>query len=131
MNDKLDARAFADAFSEQDDTELRRPAGRMPYHGVILVSRFNLKSDFEQMERAIDAMPAVTVVCLESIWCDSREGHAYMVGVKPELFVPELPGFVAAAFRAAGGHNGIAVFGAEGQFEHFEPDWPDSRAMVA
>jgi hypothetical protein len=131
MNDKLDPRAFADAFGEQGEVEPRNPSGRTVYEGVIVASRFNLKTEFEQMCRVIDAMPDITVLCLESIWCDSREGNSYAIGVKPHLFMPELRDVVAAAFLAAGGHNGISIYGAEGQFEDIDPDWPSDRAMVA
>ena len=131
MNDKLDPRALTDAYYGRDEAGPRQPSGRLPYNGVIIASRFNLDSEFARMRRAIDAMPDVTVLCLETIWCDSKECDAYSVGVKPNLFAPELPGAVAEAFHAAGGHNGISVYGAEGQFEDFEPDWPGDHAMVA
>ncbi len=131
MNDKLDPRALTDAFREPDEASSKQPSGRIPHKGVIIASRFNLTSELERMRRAIDAMPDVMVLCLESIWCDSKESDRYAVGVKPNLFAPELPGVVADAFRTAGGHNGIAVYGAEGQFEDIEPDWPGGHAMVA
>ena len=86
MNDKPDdaqLQAFTDAFHEPDQARPTPPPGRIPYNGVIIASRFNLEFEFEQMRRAIDAMPDITVLCLESIWCDSKEGHSYSVGVKP------------------------------------------------
>src|SRR5262245_47110009 len=108
MSDKQDPRAFADAFGEQDDSTPRRPPGRMVYDGVIIASRFNLASEYEQMSRAIDALPDMMVPCIESIWCDSKE-RDFSIGVKPNLFTPELPAAIAAAFRASGGHNGITI----------------------
>ena len=107
------------------------PVGCVTYKGVILASRFKLKSEFEQMCRVLDAMPEAMTQRIESIWCDSKTGADFAIGVKPEAFAPELPDQIADAFRAAGGFDALAVYGGDGQFQDFDACRPDHRAMVA
>ena len=136
MNDDPRMQSIAEALCgdnefERADAGPKEPYGRASYRGVIIASRFRIKIEFELMRRAIDAMPEALARRVETIWCDSKNDGEIAVGVKPGLFGPDLAGAIGVAFRAAGGHGGITVYGGEGQIEDVGGGEPGERAMVA
>ena len=102
----------------------KAPHGPIVYKGVELSSRFDVKSEFSHMRRAIDLMPELMARRIESIWCDSRACAYYVVTARPAFFVDALPHEIKAAFRDVGGFNGLDIPCDGRKALSFDPCWP-------
>lgn len=116
---------------EPADAGPKEPYVSAPYKGIVIASRHSIKSEFEHMRRAIDAMRELMARRIESIWCDSKVGAYFVVVTKPGLYAPELPAAVMEAFRSVGGYNGISVHGDEGELQDFASYWPSDAEVLA
>ncbi|MGR9251173.1 hypothetical protein [Rhizobium leguminosarum] len=100
------------------------PYDELEHRGVILVSRFSVKHEFETMKNVVDAMGPLVRPRISSVYCDSRACAVYSVEIKLGMNKDSLPKEVQSLFiQATDGFNGLTVnHGASTEF--FNPEWP-------
>lgn len=107
--------AIAEAMAHQNaiDREAagpKAPHGAIIYRDVAIDSRWNVLSEYNRMRSIVDRLPDLMRVRIESIWCDSNCTANYVVTIKSNRFVPDIPYAVEdAVIAVGGGHNGIMI----------------------
>ncbi|SDY65192.1 CHC2 zinc finger domain-containing protein [Citreimonas salinaria] len=100
------------------------------YKGVLLQSRYDLKSDIVRMREMVDWLGDLSEN-VESIICDSKLGHCYGIVIKPDHWHEGLPAAIRTAGIAIGGHNGILVEANRGRGFNIDPDWGETLEVAA
>lgn len=110
---------------EYESSSPKAPHGDIRYKGVMLSSRYDVLSEFSSMRAAINAMPELVARRLASIWCDSHAGASYVVQVRPEFYLDDLPQRIEDAFKSLGGYNGLSILCEGRSIPHRDCYWPE------
>jgi hypothetical protein len=130
MIDEIDLQKVARAVSEQyqierDSMGPKEPYESAPYKGITVSSRYCARHEFNDMRRAIDAMPGLVAARVESIWCDSMACACYTVVLRPGSYTDLVLNALHDAFvEAVGGWNGLVIYGDDRQSHDFDCYWP-------
>lgn len=109
----------------------KAPYDELDHHGVRLSSRFSVLSEFERMQRVVDAMPDWVRLCVASIWCDSLACACYSVELRLGMYRDGLPEAIRDCFLTeCGGFNGLSVHHGS-KSKQFDCRWPADEAYYA
>lgn len=109
----------------------KAPYEDIDYRGIRLSSRFSVLSEFETMQRVVDAMSDSTRLRVASVWCDSLAGADYQVEIKLGMFRDGLPEDLRDHFLAVThGFNGLSVNHGS-KSKSFYGIWPAEDAYYA
>jgi hypothetical protein len=134
MISDTDLEVIAAAAAKQNEIDRasagpKEPYDSVPYKGVSIASRYSVKHEFDEMRRAIDAMPELIARRVESIWCDSNACACYIVMLHTGRCTSTILDAVHATFvQAVGGWNGLVVYGDDGKSHDFDCYWPGEDA---
>jgi hypothetical protein len=110
------------------------PRHSVSYAGVTVESRYGKRHELEDMMAALDwaAMCEPGVLCMiKGVFCDSKAQRCYGIVCCHRGDIEDIASLFDAAFRAAGGHNGVyagtgVLFGEP--LAHRDRRWPEMSA---
>jgi hypothetical protein len=82
------------------------------HRGILLSSRHDLQREIDAMKAALDILPELSRVRIESMYCDSKAGAHYTVKIRDGKWAVELDDHIDRAFRVGGSYDGISILGA-------------------
>jgi hypothetical protein len=101
----------------------KAPHGDITYKNVRLSSRFDVQSEFDHMKAVIDCMLELNARRIESIWCDSKACAVYIITIRPDRYLQDLPRYIDDAFKARGGYNGLSIVRNEQEVDYRDCYW--------
>lgn len=109
----------------------KAPYDDLDYCGVHISSRFSVLSEFERMQRVVDAMPDWVRLCVASIWCDSLACASYHVEIRLGMYRDRLSEEIRDCFlTVCDGFNGLSVHHGS-KSKQFDCTWPADDAYYA